>query len=116
MYKRKKLFSSSFSLSHQERKLQRQETSLFFRRWIKSPTQLGTLAPISISLARRSAAMMDNPKDKVVVEIGAGTGRLSRQIIKAGVQPQNFYAVELDLDLCQFLSRTLPDSRCIHGD
>lgn len=116
IFKRTTLSPNPFNHPRQEKKLQRQESALFFRRWVKSPTQLGTLAPISLSLARRSAALMDNPEEKVVVEIGAGTGRLSRQILKAGVQPQNFYAVELDSELCQFLTRTLPDSHCIHGD
>lgn len=116
IFKRTTLSPNPFKRPQQEKKLERQESALFFRRWIKNPTQLGTLAPISLSLAKRSAALMDQPKDKIVVEIGAGTGRLSRQILKAGVKPQNFYAVELDPELCQFLTRTLPDSHCIHGD
>lgn len=100
----------------EEKKIARQESILFFRRWIKHPTQLGTLAPISLSLARRSAALIDHPEDKIVVEIGAGTGRLSRQILKAGVRPENFYGVELDKELCLFLSKSLPESHIIHGD
>lgn len=106
----------SHKISPHEKKIIRLESSLFLRRWVKNPTQLGTLAPISMSLARRSAALMDNPSDKIVVEIGAGTGRLSRQILKAGVRPQNFYGVELDKELCVFLSNTLPESSIIHGD
>ncbi len=108
--------SEAASRTLSEKKLQRQESALFLRRWIKSPKQLGTLAPISLSLAKKSAALMDQAEEKIVIEIGAGTGRLSRQILKAGVNPQNFYAIELDSELCQFLSRTLQDSHCIHGD
>ena len=59
---------------------------------------------------------MDHPEDKIVVEIGAGTGRLSRQLLRAGVKPENFYGVELDKELCLFLSKTLPNSTVIHGD
>lgn len=110
---------SDFSCA-EEKRLVRRENTLFFRRWLKHPVQLGTLAPISCSLARRVAALVQNSEgnleDKVVVELGAGTGRLSRHLLRAGVKPHNYYAVELDSELVEFLKETLPGGTIIQGD
>lgn len=98
----------------------RQENSIFFKRWLKKPTQLGTLAPISQSLAQLASNLMESSTtelaSKTVVEIGAGTGRLSRFILDKGIQPNNFYAVELDNELCSFLKENLSGANIIQGD
>lgn len=100
--------------------LLRRENALFFRRWLKSPTQLGTLAPISQTLARDAANLLNlsqtTQDKKIIVEIGAGTGRLSREILAQGINPKHFYAVELDGELSEFLTETLPGTHIIHGD
>lgn len=81
----------------------REERRVFFNEWRQHPTQLGTLAPITVKLADTTAALIPNPAQAKVVEIGAGTGRLSRAILRAGVQPHNLVVVELNSRLCQFL-------------
>lgn len=95
-----------------------QENKLFLKRWLKKPGQLGTLAPISHSLAHRASILMpsESLREKIVVEIGAGTGRLSRSLLERGVLPANFYAVELDSELYDFLKESLPETSVIHGD
>lgn len=101
------------------KKLIVQENKLFFRRWLKKPGQLGTLAPISCSFAEKASALLgdDRINEKIVVEIGAGTGRLSRALLEQGVRPDHFYAVELDAELCDFLKNSLPQgSQAIQGD
>lgn len=97
----------------------KQENTLFFKRWLKKPTQLGTLAPISQSLAQAAACLLGDPaslREKIVVEIGAGTGRLSRSLLRQGINPDHFYAIELDKELCDFLKNTLPQAHVIEGD
>ena len=92
------------------------EGRLFFKRWLQEPKQLGTLAPISQSLATRAAALIRYPLGKKVVEIGAGTGRLTRALLAGGVLPENLTAVELDAQFYQFLKAVLPKINAIHGD
>lgn len=101
-----------------EAQIRRKENWLFFRQWLKSPRQLGTLAPISVKLSKLAAqqAISQYSTGTPVVEIGAGTGRLTRALIQAGVQVQDLTVVELDGQMCDFLKETLPSVRVIEGD
>lgn len=92
------------------------ESRLFFKRWLLEPKQLGTLAPISQKLASQAAALVRFPLGKKIVEVGAGTGRLTRALLSVGVDPENLSAIELDGEFCQFLKSTLPRINVIHGD
>jgi phosphatidylethanolamine/phosphatidyl-N-methylethanolamine N-methyltransferase len=96
--------------------LVKSEKLLFFRRWLKAPKQLGTLAPISKRLAHSAAKLVHDAACVKVVEIGAGTGRLTRTLIECGIKPDNLTAVELDETFCNFLKKSLPQANIIHGD
>lgn len=87
--------------------LRSHENKLFFKRWIRHPRRLGTVAPISVKLARNVAAQVSNSIG-YVVEVGAGTGRLTRAILEGGVSSARLAVVELDSKLCTFLKDTLP--------
>ncbi|MBY0462476.1 MAG: methyltransferase domain-containing protein [Alphaproteobacteria bacterium] len=91
-----------------ENALRRRENMLFFKRWLKHPSQMGTLAPVTPRLAKLAADLVENPSD-LIVELGAGTGRLTRALLAHGVKPKNLVLVELDPELCVFLKETLKD-------
>jgi len=101
-----------------EAQIRRAENWLFFRRWLKNPRQLGTLAPISIKLSMLAAkeARSHYRPGMPVVEIGAGTGRLTRALLNYNVQPQDLTVVELDKEMCDFLRQTIPNIHVIEGD
>jgi phosphatidylethanolamine/phosphatidyl-N-methylethanolamine N-methyltransferase len=101
-----------------EAQIRRAENLLFFRRWIKNPRQLGTLAPISLKLATLAAkaAVTSYMPGMPIIEIGAGTGRLTRALLKEGVRSQDLTAVELDGQMCDFLRETLPHIHVVEGD
>lgn len=90
--------------------LRTHENKLFFKQWIKHPGRLGTVAPISVRLARKAALEVPllETDDQYVVEIGAGTGRLTRALLERGIPSKQLAAVELDTKLCTFLKETLP--------
>jgi phosphatidylethanolamine/phosphatidyl-N-methylethanolamine N-methyltransferase len=106
-----------------EQSLRRRESVLFFKKWLKHPFQMGTLAPITRQLAKIAASCIKDPSG-LIVEIGAGTGRLTRALLTQGVKPENLVLVELDSDFCSFLEDTLPGlpecrfstPKVIHGD
>lgn len=99
-----------------ESSIRAQERRLFFRRWLKEPRRLGTVAPISTKLAKLAASLVVDPKGSPIVEIGAGTGRLTRALLEAGLDPAQLTLVELDKELCSFLKETLPGIKVIEGD
>ncbi|MEI8295691.1 MAG: methyltransferase domain-containing protein [Alphaproteobacteria bacterium] len=100
-----------------EQQLIRAENRLFFRRWLRHPFRLGTIAPISQKFATYAASFLPTSLSGPVVEVGAGTGRLTRSLLKNGrLSPDTLAAIELDPHLCSFLQNTLPTIRTIEGD
>lgn len=101
-----------------EAQIRRTENRLFFRRWLQNPRQLGTLAPISVKLSMLAAkeALLQYKPGTPVVEIGAGTGRLTRALLHYGVQMQDLTVVELDGEMCAFLRKSIPGLHVIEGD
>jgi phosphatidylethanolamine/phosphatidyl-N-methylethanolamine N-methyltransferase len=99
-----------------EQQLIRAENLLFFRRWLRHPFRLGTIAPISQKFATYAASFLPALLPGPVVEIGAGTGRLTRSLLKKGLSSDTLAAIELDPGLCSFLQNTLPAINVIEGD
>ncbi len=84
-----------------------EENRLFFKQWLKSPMQLGTFAPISLKLAHLAASQLDVSNKTTIVEIGAGTGRLTRALLARGVNLDRLSMVELDSKMSDFLKLSL---------
>ena len=100
-----------------------EESRLFFKQWLKSPMQLGTFAPISLKLAHLAASQLEVTNKTTIVEIGAGTGRLTRALLARGVNLDKLAMVELDPKMSDFLKLSLQhlykskaQPKVIHGD
>lgn len=92
------------------------EAWLFLKRWIKHPLRLGAIAPSSSALAEKIANQVKLKDDQVVVELGAGTGSLTRKLIQHGIPLDRLYILELDPELYSFLKLALPNANVIHGN
>ncbi|WP_137124588.1 class I SAM-dependent methyltransferase [Roseomonas sp. HF4] len=90
--------------------------SLFLRRWLANPLQMGSIVPSSPALTRRIAALVERAEDEVVVELGAGTGAVSRALLAAGVPPERLVVVEIVPDMARHLAQSLPGVTVIEGD
>ncbi len=91
-------------------------TSLFLRRWLANPLQMGSVIPSSPVLCRKIAALVERAPDEVVVELGAGTGVISRAMLNAGVPPEKLVVVEIVRDMAEHLRSVLPGVNVIQGD
>ncbi|MBU8542386.1 MULTISPECIES: class I SAM-dependent methyltransferase [Roseomonadaceae] len=91
-------------------------SSLFFKRWLANPLQMGSIIPSSDTLCRRIAALVERKDDEVVVELGAGTGVISRALLAAGVPPEKLVVVEIVRDMAEHLRASLPGVNVIQGD
>jgi phosphatidylethanolamine/phosphatidyl-N-methylethanolamine N-methyltransferase len=89
---------------------------LFFRRWMANPLQMGSIVPSSPALCRRIVAQTRFAKDEIVVELGAGTGVISRALIESGLPPERLYVVEIVPDMADHLRAALPGVNVLQGD
>jgi phosphatidylethanolamine/phosphatidyl-N-methylethanolamine N-methyltransferase len=92
------------------------ETALFLTRWLKAPHRIGALAPSSRYLARAMARQVDLAPAAPVIELGGGTGSITRALLAAGLPPERLIVVERDEKLHQLLVERFPELRVLRGD
>lgn len=88
----------------------------FFKGWMDGPKQVGAICPTSSVTARRMASVIDTTSGLPVLELGPGTGIITKAILKRGVQPENLVSVEYSTDFYQHLVRTYAGVNFINGD
>jgi phosphatidylethanolamine/phosphatidyl-N-methylethanolamine N-methyltransferase len=89
---------------------------MFFRRWMANPLQMGSVIPSSPALCNRLVRQMRRAPEEAVLELGAGTGVISRALLKSGVPPERLFVVEIVPDMARHLRRVLPGVNVIEGD
>jgi phosphatidylethanolamine/phosphatidyl-N-methylethanolamine N-methyltransferase len=92
------------------------ELRLFFRRWLANPMKVGAVVPSSYALAQLIASHTQRGSDDFVLEIGAGTGAITRALIDAGLPSDRLILVELDPAMSAMLAERFPQLRIITGD
>lgn len=88
----------------------------FFKGWIDGPKAVGAILPTSSVTARRMASVIDTHSGLPVLELGPGTGVITKAILNHGVKPSNLYSVEYSQDFAEHLHKTFPDVNIIQGD
>jgi len=96
--------------------VKRDENLLFFKRLLKNPKALGALTPSSLALSNFICRHVEATPESYVVEIGAGTGRFTRALLLYGITPSQLFVVEMDPELCEFLTLHFPQVTVINGD
>lgn len=94
-------------------------TALFLKRWLRRPLAMGAVMPsgrlLGDAMGRATvAAMKDRPGQ--VIELGAGTGEVTRALLAAGVPPERLALIERDPELAAFLRRHVRGPQIIEGD
>lgn len=92
------------------------DPAMFFRRWIANPLQMGSVIPSSPSLCRRVARAVRRDPTEVVIELGAGTGVISRALLEAGLPANRLIVVEIAHEMARHLRQELPGVTVIEGD
>ena len=89
---------------------------LYLKRYLAHPLQMGALLPSSPTLCRRIVAQVRRAPDEAVLELGAGTGVVTRALLAAGVPPDRLFALEIEADLTRHLATLLPEGQVLRGD
>ena len=87
----------------------------FFKGWIDGPKSVGAILPTSGVTARRMASVINPASGLPVLELGPGTGIITKAIVQRGVAPGNVISIEYSTDFYQHLKRTIPDVHFING-
>jgi len=88
---------------------------LHFRRFLAHPVRLSSALPVSRAVARMVAAQVDPADGGHIVELGSGTGAVTRALLEAGVPAARLIAVEIDSEMAEYLAELLPDVTVIQG-
>ncbi|MBC8129847.1 MAG: phospholipid methyltransferase [Rhizobiaceae bacterium] len=92
----------------------------FFRGWLRRPLVMGAVSPSSKALGRAMAAYV--PLEEIlargmaVLELGPGTGVVTRCLIDRGVPEENLVLTEYTREFCVLLRARFPKATVIEGD
>ena len=89
---------------------------LFLSRWVKAPHRIGAVAPSSRQLARAMARQIDLAGDGPIIELGGGTGSITRALLAIGVSRDRLIVVERDPTLAALLRMRFPGVKIMRGD
>lgn len=88
----------------------------FFKGWMDKPRAVGSIVPTSSVTARKMASVVDPSSGLPVLELGPGTGVITKAILEAGVKPENLWSIEYSEDFVRHLRRDYPGVNFIQGD
>lgn len=88
----------------------------FFRGWMRGPRSVGSIVPTSSYTAKRMASVIDTASGLPVLEVGPGTGVITRAILARAIRPQDLYAVEYSPDFVRHLRVHYPGVHVVEGD
>jgi len=90
--------------------------AVFFGLWLQNPLRIAAANPSGAYLADTVARHVDLTRPGPVLELGAGTGSLTRGLIRAGCPPQRIIALEREPRLAAVLRREFPPMTVIEDD
>jgi phosphatidylethanolamine/phosphatidyl-N-methylethanolamine N-methyltransferase len=88
----------------------------FLKTLFGNPRLTGAVSPSGRFLARAMARAVGPVGDGLVVELGPGTGPVTKALIAHGVPAEQLVLVEYDATFCGLLARRFPQIQVIQGD
>lgn len=88
----------------------------FFKNWVDRPKAMGAVLPTSQTAAQKMASLIQPGPDAAVLELGPGTGVITKAILARGIKPSNLYSIEYTEDFLAHLREHFPAVNVIHGD
>jgi phosphatidylethanolamine/phosphatidyl-N-methylethanolamine N-methyltransferase len=92
------------------------DSARFLKSLVAAPRLAGAVAPSGRALARAMAAAAGPPPHGLIVELGPGTGPVTRSLIEAGVERERLALIEYDPGFCRLLTQRFAPAKVIHGD
>lgn len=88
----------------------------FAQRMARNPRAVGAVSPSSPALAQAMAAEVDPSVAGRILELGPGTGAITRALLDRGVPASKILAVEADGKFARLLRERIPGIEVLQGD
>ncbi len=88
----------------------------FLGRMVANPRRVGAIAPSGQPLAQAMVAQVDMSQPGPVLELGPGSGVMTRELLARGLPPGQLTVIERDPELAKIVARRFPDVNVINGD
>jgi phosphatidylethanolamine/phosphatidyl-N-methylethanolamine N-methyltransferase len=88
----------------------------FIRSWRESPKTTGAILPSGNVMARKMASVVEPSSGLPVLEIGPGTGVMTRAILERGVPAERLFLIEFSATFARRLRADFPGVNVIQGD
>lgn len=88
----------------------------FIKGMMSTPKTVGAIMPTSMRMAARMASIIEPSSGLPVLELGPGTGVITRAILDRGVPPENLVSVEYSGAFVSHLRDKFPGVNFIKGD
>lgn len=92
------------------------DSAVFLEQWLRTPGQIGAIAPSSSRLARAISTAIPEHGDPVVVELGAGTGPFTAEIQRRLAGRGRHLAVEINPKLAHILRGRFTQAEVVEAD
>jgi phospholipid N-methyltransferase len=88
----------------------------FVKEFVSAPFHVGSICPSSKALTETLIRMARVREDGLVVDLGAGSGIVTTELLKAGVPAERIVGVELSPGFSKTFSRLHPNVPILTGD
>jgi phospholipid N-methyltransferase len=92
------------------------ENIQFLQAFLKSPLKVGAIAPSSPELAKMMLRGIKPDEDNIIIELGVGTGAITKHIREIIPNERSYLGIELDPRLVRSLHRKFPDMNIVCGN
>jgi phospholipid N-methyltransferase len=88
----------------------------FLQAFLKNPAKVGSITPSSPELAQRMIAGIEPRPDNIVLELGVGTGAITKYLQAKVPDDRSYLGIELDGRLVRSLRKNYPNMEIARGN
>lgn len=88
----------------------------FLQSWFQNPLKTGAVSPSGRALAKMMASYIDPASGGPVIELGPGTGPVTRALLDRGFAPERLFLIEYNREFCSLLRLRYPGVTVLQGD
>lgn len=92
------------------------ERLIFLKHYLFNPRKTGSVYPSSPALGKAMVSFLKNTQESIIIELGPGTGSITKVLLKSNIDLNNFYACEISDVFAGHLRTRFPGIHVREGD